>query len=131
MVLVKGMASPVSWAVFISAWVTSRRWVSAGVDRDGGQAEDGFGGGGFGAVTRGRSFAEAGGVLGGLAHAELPGDGEGVDGGAGAGDRAQGLVDLAMGAGGEGAGWEPFQDLGALGGVLEQAGQDFDLASGL
>ena len=73
-------------------------------------------------------LTESGGSFTGLAHAQLPGDGERVDGGAGAGDGAEGFVDLAARAGGEGAGWQPFHDLLAFAGVLDQAGEDLCLS---
>ena len=63
-----------------------------------------FGVGGGGISAAGGRLAESGGGFGGLVHAQLPGDGERVDGAAGAGDGAKGFVDLAARAGGERAG---------------------------
>ena len=101
------------------------------LDWHGGQTEDGFGAGSGGIPAACRRLAESGGCFGRLVHAQLPGDGECVDGGTDADDGAQSFVDLTARAGGERAGGQPLHDLCAFARVLEQAGQDLCLAPGL
>ena len=100
------------------------------LDWHGGQIKDSFGAGSGGFAAACWCLTESGGCFGGLVHAQLPGDGEGVDGAGGADDGAQCFVDLTARAGGERAGGQPLHDLLAFAGVLEKARENLCFASG-
>ena len=97
------------------------------LDWHGGQIKDSFGAGSGGFAAACWCLTESGGCFGGLAHAQLPGDGECVDGAADADNGAQSFVDLTARAGRERAGRQPLHDLFAFARVLEQAGKDLCL----